>query len=64
MAAHRLPAVCPEPTRTPAAASSPSRANGRNRSRWGFTVYSSAEPWIFTANGKPARVRITGPMIR
>ena len=47
-AAHRLSAVCREPTSTPRAAAMPSRAWGRNRG-CGFTVYSSALPWTFTA---------------
>ena len=48
IAAHRLRAVWPEPTSTPRAPASPSRAQGLKRG-CGLTVYSSALPWIFTA---------------
>ena len=58
IAAHRLSAVWREPTRTPRAPASPSRACGMNRG-WGLTTYSSAEPWILAAYGtsSPASAR-------
>ena len=68
IAAHRLSAVCREPTSTPEAPARPSRANGRKRGGSCLTTYSSALPWIFTAYGIPsgpsARARITGPITR
>jgi hypothetical protein len=49
IAAHRLSPVWREPTSTARARARPSRAYGRKRSGFGFTVYSSAEPWTLTA---------------
>ena len=56
-----------DPVRTPRAPRTPSSAAGTNRG-CGFTTYSSALPWIFTAYGTPvpasARASTSGPMTR
>ena len=56
ISAHRLSAVCREPTRIPRARARPSAAYGLKRG-YGLTVYSSALPWIFTAYGVSASAR-------